>query len=82
MPTAQEATSQGMETDGNYIYRLTYNPNYVDVATIDGSYVKTIPLPVSGEPEAIMYDWTTGKYYFSMNKASAFFYEVQLKAAG
>lgn len=78
IPTHPNATAQGCETDGNYIYRITYDPNYIDVATIDGSYVKTINLPVSGEPEAIMFNWTNGEYYISRTGASNFFFKVEL----
>lgn len=81
MPTHPDATAQGAETDGEYVYRITWDPNYIDVAAINsGMYVKTISLPVSGEPESIMYNWTTQKYYISRNVASGLFSEVQLKA--
>lgn len=77
MPAHPNATAQGCETDGDYIYRITYNPNYIDVAKVDGTYVKTISLPMSGEPEAIMYGWD-GKYYASRNTTGTIFYGVQL----
>lgn len=80
MPTHPDATAQGMETDGDFIFRLTYNPNYVDVATIAGEYVKTIALPVTGEPEGIMYNWTNGEYYISRYVNSDIFSKIQLKA--
>lgn len=80
MPTHPDATAQGCETDGDYIYRITYNPNYIDVATINGLYVKTISLPVSGEPESIMFNWSTGEYYIGRNVSSGLFSKVQLKA--
>lgn len=80
MPTHPDATAQGCETDGDYIYRITYNPNYIDVATVSGQYVKTISLPVSGEPESIMYNWTTREYYIGRNVSSGIFSKVQLKA--
>lgn len=78
MPTHPTATAQGCETDGAYIYRITYNPNYIDVATIDGKYVKTIDLPVSGEPESIMYNWGNGDFYIGRYVASDFFAKVTL----
>lgn len=80
MPTHPSATGQGCETDGDYIFRITYNPNYVDVATITGEYVKTISLPVTGEPESIMYNWANGEYYIGRNVSSGLFSKVQLKA--
>lgn len=80
IPPHPSATGQGMETDGDYIYRVTYNPNLIDVATMEGAYVATIDNPMSGEPETLMYDWATGKYYVNKNESSGLFYEVQLKA--
>ena len=72
-----DATAQGCETDGEYFYRITYNPNLVDVCTVDGRFVKTITIPVSGEPEAIMFDWN-GNYYFSKNANGDMFYRLQM----
>lgn len=74
-----DATGQGCETDGDFIYRITYNPNYINVATVDGTFVKTMNLPGGGEPETIMYNWETGEYYISRNVTSNFFSKVQLK---
>ena len=80
VPPQPDSTGQGCETDGDFIYRLTYNPNYVDVLTIDGEPVKTINLPVSGEPESIMYNWSSGEFYIGRNVNSGLFSKVQLKA--
>ena len=79
MPSSQQATAQGCETDGQYIYRLTYNPNYIDVAKVDGTYVTTINLSTGGhEPEAIMCDWN-GKFYVSTHQENiARFFGVKL----
>lgn len=76
-PAHPNATGQGCETDGEYFYRITYNPNLVDVCTVDGEYVTTISIPVTGEPEAIMYDWN-GHYYFSRNANGDMFYNIQM----
>ena len=78
-PAHPSATAQGCETDGEYIYRVTYNPNLLDVMTVDGEYVTTITNPMSGEPETLMYDWN-GKYYFNKNANGKIFYEAQLFA--
>ena len=78
IPTHPEATAQGCETDGNYIYRVTYNPNYIEVCTIDGEYVKTINNPATGEPETLSYNWDTGEFYLSKYAASNFFQKIQL----
>ena len=78
LPTHPDATHQSMETDGEYFYRLTYNPNYIDVATVDGDYVKTINLTISGEPESIMYNWSNGEFYVGTYAASNFFSKVKL----
>jgi len=79
LPEHPSATGQGCETDGDFIYRVTYNPNYIDVATITGEYVCTINNPMSGEPETLMYDWENKKYYINRNASSGLFYEIILK---
>lgn len=79
MPPIPTATAQGCETDGEYIYRVWYNPNLIDVATIEGDYVTTISNPMSGEPEDMMYDWVHDKYYMNKNTSGDIFYEVQVK---
>lgn len=79
MPAHPSATGQGCETDGDYIYRVTYNPNLIDVATIRGEYVATIANPMSGEPETMMYDWSDNKYYMNRNTSGSIFYELGLK---
>ena len=72
-----EATGQGCETDGAYLYRITYNPNLVSVCKLSGEFVKDISNPVSGEPEAIMYDWH-GNWYFSKYTQYGFLYTIEL----
>ncbi len=63
---------QGIETDGNFIYRSLCNPagkNYVAVYGFDGSFVKLITVPVSGgalELEDIFYDWR-GNWYLNFS---------------
>lgn len=72
-----EATQQGCETDGLYYYRITYNPNIVNVCTLTGELVTNITIPVNGEPEAIMYDWNR-HYYFSGYTTPSKFNHIQL----
>ena len=78
LPPHPDATHQSMETDGEYFYRLTYNPNYIDVATIEGDFVKTINLSISGEPESIMYNWLNGEFYVGTYTSSNFLSKVKL----
>ena len=78
-PTRPSATAQGQETDGKYIYRVFYNPNTIEVSTIDGEFVRSISLPITGEPETLMYNWGNGDYYVPTNSSTTRFYEVELK---
>jgi len=71
------ATAQGCETDGTYFYRITYNPNLIDVCTLSGEFVATITVPISGEPETIMYDWN-GQYYMNKNSATDMLYKLKM----
>lgn len=78
--TTLTATAQGCETDGTYIYRVTYNPNYFDVIEIaTGERVKTIANPMTGEPESLAYDWN-GQFYVNRNTTGTIFYKAQLTA--
>lgn len=80
IPAAEtlSATAQDCETDGRYIYRVTYNPNYFDVIDIDtGERAKIITNPMMGEPEALAYDWD-GNFYAARNTTGTIFYDVQL----
>lgn len=79
MPDIPSATGQGMETDGEYIYRVWYNPNTIDVSTMDGELVARINNPMSGEPETLMYDWIHGKMYINRNSAAELYWKIQLK---
>lgn len=72
-----DATGQGCETDGEYFYRITYNPNLINVCKLTGEFVKNITNPVTREPEALMYDWN-GNYYFSGYNTPSLFYRIQL----
>ena len=85
-PPRPSSTAQGQETDGRYIYRIFYNPNTIEVCTVDGVYICTITLPLSGtgghsvgEPETLMYNWESGQYYVNCNFMAALFYGVELK---
>lgn len=78
IPAHLDATGQGCETDGTYFYRITYNPNYIDVIRLaDGTRIKTISNPMSGEPETMMYDWN-GNYYINKNATGQIFFSAQL----
>ena len=57
-------TRQDIETDGNYIYCVSYNGNKITVLNMDGEKVATINnAAFSGEPESLIYDWNTKRYY-------------------
>ena len=57
-------THQNAETDGKYIYAVSYNPNNIYVFTMDGGLVAQISnTGFTGEPEALMYDWTNDVFY-------------------
>lgn len=58
-------TRQDSETDGNYIYAVSYNPNALFVFDFEGNMIKEISnTGFGGEPENLCYDWH-GKYYMS-----------------
>ena len=73
------ATAQGCETDGDYIYHIWYKPNKIHVSAIDGTFVKMIDNPMSGEPETMMYDWTNNRYFISKQSGTDMFYEAEFK---
>ena len=79
MPSAPVATMQGFETDGVYLYRVTYKPSTIDVSTIRGDHVATVDLPLSGEPESLMYNWDNGAYYVNYNYTEQLFYSMTFK---
>lgn len=62
--TAWPSTAQDAETDGEFIYCVSYNQNYISVVDMRGHLVKTISnTAFSGEPESMCYDWINDKYY-------------------
>lgn len=73
-------TGQGIETDGNYIYGVTYNPNLITIRTVDGGSVKTlINSEVLYEPETMAYDWNGNYYIVSMpNHQQMLLYKVEM----
>lgn len=78
IPSELNATQQGCETDGIYFYRVTYNPNKIDVLKLeDGSRVKIIENPMTIEPETLMYDWD-GNYYINSIGTGQIFNSAQL----
>lgn len=57
-------TRQDIETDGVYIYALSFNPNAIFVFDMSGRLVKQIAnTAFSGEPESMCYDWINNIYY-------------------
>ena len=66
----ESMTIQGIETDGEYLYRSlwddTNNRNYIQVWTFGGTYLKQIELLDATEVETIMNDWN-GNWYATFN---------------
>lgn len=70
------STHQGAETDGNYIYTVTWKGNggsypgtinCIHVFTMDGVHVATVTMSdQTSEPEAMCYDWETGLFYVTL----------------
>lgn len=61
------------------ITTIRNRPNLIDIATIDGAFVKTMDNPMSGEPETMMYDWIHDRYFMNKQTATDLFWQVQLK---
>lgn len=73
-------TGQGMETDGKYIYALSYNPNICHVFKYDGTFLMDIDFQLlSGEPETIIYDWNTKCFYVEQMKNGANIHFARIK---
>ena len=77
-PVRSSGTAQGCETDGQYIYRVFWNPNEIEVYTIEGEFVTLIADPIGTEPETLMYDWT-GNFYCNKNTTGSVFYRMILE---
>lgn len=61
-------TRQGMETDGTYIYGVSYGQNYLYVFDLTGTLVTTVNCTaLTQEPEELMYDWNSGIFYIQQN---------------
>lgn len=57
-------TRQDIETDGQFIYGLSYNSNRIYVFDMNGNLVKDISnTAFTGEPESMCYDWINDRYY-------------------
>lgn len=57
-------TSQDIETDGKYIYLVSYNANFIFVVDFDGHVIKNIQnTDFGGEPESLCYDWDNDVFY-------------------
>lgn len=76
--TRNEAyTIQGIETDGEHIYRAlspsgSWQGNYIYIHDMDMNYVTRIEIPYSGELESISYDWN-GSWYVTYNSRTALY---------
>lgn len=65
-------TAQDIESDGEFVYAVGYNPNHITVVDFNGNVVKMISnTAFSGEPESMCYDWINDKYYIE-GKSSYF----------
>ena len=63
-PNDWSATRQDIDTDGSYIYALSWNTNKITVFDMNGNQIKVISCTAFvGEPESICYDWKTGDFY-------------------
>lgn len=57
-------TRQDIETDGSYIYALSYSPNKINVFDMSGTLIKSVSCTAfSGEPESMCFDWENDIYY-------------------
>lgn len=70
-------TRQGMETDGDYLYLVSYSPNVITVIDMAGNMVKRYSLAVTTEPETLIYDWNSGML-FLQDWSSATKYSIRL----
>ena len=77
LSTLPEGTQQTMETDGTYVYRMVYNPNFIQVSYLSGNDDGLFQIPMTGEPEGIMYDWN-GNWYLSRNTSGDVFYSMTM----
>ncbi len=79
-PTTWTQTGQGMETDGKYIYGVSYNPNVFHVWDYNGTFIMNIDASaLNGEPETLIYDWNTGCYFVQQMKSGADIYFVKMQ---
>ena len=56
-------TRQGMETDGDFLYLISYDTSQINITDMDLNPVKVLPLGVTTEPEALAFDWNTGMMF-------------------
>jgi len=74
-------TRQDIETDGVYVYCLSYSANHIYVFDMQGNLVKDISnTGFSGEPESMCYDWTNDKYYIEGKSSYVVIREVVFKS--
>ena len=58
------ATRQDLETDGTYLYGVSWNPNKIFVLDFQGNVIKEIGNSAfTGEPESLCYDWIQRRFY-------------------
>lgn len=74
-------TRQDIETDGTYIYALSYNPNKICVFDMYGHLIKQIiNTAFSGEPESMCYDWVNDVYYIEGKSSTYVIREAVFKS--
>lgn len=56
-------TRQGMETDGNFLYLISYDTSQINITDMGLNLVKVLPLSITTEPESMTYDWNTGMMF-------------------
>ena len=70
-PADWPQTCQDIETDGKYVYGVSYNPNSLSVFDFQGNFIKLITnTGFTGEPENLCYDWSSD--FYMSGKASYF----------
>lgn len=72
-----KATNQTIETDGNYFYRLTWNPNVIEVLSMTGKTIVACEFAFTAEPESFMSDWN-GNFYLTWNNTDNWLFNVKL----
>lgn len=73
-------TRQDIETDGQYIYAISYRSNYINVFDMSGHLVKHISNSAfSGEPESMCYDCVNDIYYIEGKSGTLVIRQAEFK---